>query len=244
MALSEEKNTEKITFNKQSIAELADKRRYLYLVEKMQRGALTRSEIAELRRYEAGPLPDTIVKTAEEVAKVMEVTYRTVQRWKREGMPVTKEGYYDLEEIKAWHLSTLAKGKRAKGKDFWDEKISKFKAGLLELELLETSGMLLPKEEVERDRTERIMAVKRAFLALPTRMAPILAMKEPRDIEALLYEAVCEIIDEFAGAKQDGQNKILDKETRPTGLDEKREAGLEATGEDKRQPLGRQEPDS
>jgi phage terminase Nu1 subunit (DNA packaging protein) len=234
MTLSEEKNTEKITFNKQSIAELADKRRYLYLVEKMQRGALTRSEIAEVRRYEAGPLPDTIVKTAEEAAKVMEVTYRTVQRWKREGMPVTKEGFYDLEEIKAWHLSRIEKGKRAKGKDFWDEKISKFKAGLLELELLETSGMLLPKEEVEQERINRIMAVKRTFLALPTRMAPILAMKEPREIEALLYEALGEIIDEFAGAKKDEQNKALDKEARPVGLDSGREAGLEAAGEDKR----------
>jgi len=244
MALSEEKNTEKITFNKQSIAELADKRRYLYLVEKMQRGALTRAEIAELRRYEAGPLPDTIVETAEEVAKVMEVTYRTVQRWKREGMPVTKEGFYDLEEIKAWHLSTLAKGKRAKGKDFWDEKISKFKAGLLELELLETSGLLLPKEEVERDRINRIMTVKRTFLALPTRMAPILAMKEPREIEALLQEAVGEIIDEFAGAKQDEQKEILDKTSGQAGLDKARETGLETAGEDKRQHLGRQEPDS
>jgi len=244
MALAEEKNTERPTFNKQSIAELADKRRYLYLVEKMQRGALTRAEIAELRRYEAGPLPDTIVKTAEEVAKVMEVTYRTVQRWKREGMPVTKEGFYDLEEIKAWHLSTLAKGKRAKGKDFWDEKISKFKAGLLELELLETSGMLLPKEEVERDRNDRIMAVKRTFLALPTRMAPILAMKEPREIEALLSEAVGEIIDEFAGAKENEQKEILDKASGPAGLDKGREAGVETSGEDKRQPLGGQEPDS
>lgn len=244
MALPEEKNSEKVTFTKQSIAELADKRRYLYLIEKMQRGALTRSEIAELRRYEAGPLPDTIVKTAEEVAKVMEVTYRTVQRWKREGMPVTKEGFYDLEEIKTWHLSTLSKGKRAKGKDFWDEKISKFKAGLLELELFKTSGMLLPKEEVERDRINRIMAIKRTFLALPTRMAPVLAMKEPREIEALLYEAVCEIIDEFAGVKQDEQNKVLDKEAGSAGLDERREVGLEASGEDKRQPLGGQEPDS
>lgn len=244
MALAEEKNAEKMTFNKQSIAELADKKRYLYLVEKMQRGALTRSEIAELRRYEAGPLPDTIVKTAEEVAKVMEVTYRTVQRWKREGMPVTKEGFYDLEEIKAWHLSRTETGKRAKGKDFWDEKISKFKAGLLELELLQTSGMLLPKEEVERDRINRIIAVKRTFLALPTRMAPILAMKEPREIEALLSEAVGEIIDEFAGAMKDEQNKALDKETRPAGLDEGREVSVEASGEDKRQPLGRQKQDS
>jgi len=203
MALSENENTQKLPFQNQSIAELASKRRYIYLVEKMQRGTLTRSEIAELRQFEIGPLPSTIVKTAEEVAKIMEVTYRTVQRWKREGMPVTREGFYDLEEIKAWHLSRTEKGKRAKGKDFWDEKISKFKAGLLELELLQTTGMLLPKEEVERERINRIMAVKRTFLALPTRMAPILAMKEPREIEALLYEALGEIIDEFAGAKTD-----------------------------------------
>lgn len=60
----------------------------------------------------------------------------------------------------------------------------------------------MPRDEVEKGRIERIMVVKRSFLALPTIMAPLLAMREPREIETLLYEAIAEIIDEFAGVRK------------------------------------------
>ena len=88
-----------VTDKKQNLAEIARKKRHLYLIEKMQsRKPLTAQEIAELEQFEAEPLGPAIVKTMEEVAKVMDVAYRTVQRWKKDGMPTTKEGLYDLDE--------------------------------------------------------------------------------------------------------------------------------------------------
>ena len=78
---------------KQSLADIARKKRHLHLIEKMHGGApLTKPEIAELELFEAEPLAPTVVKTIEEVAKVMDVSYRTVQRWKQDGMPTTKDG--------------------------------------------------------------------------------------------------------------------------------------------------------
>ena len=182
---------------KQNLAEIARKKRHLYLIEKMQsRKPLTAQEIAELEQFEAEPLGPAVVKTMEEVAKVMDVAYRTVQRWKKDGMPTTKEGFYDLDEIKVWHEQRNLD--QAEDRAYWNTKILKHKATLLEMEVKKATSELMPREEVERGRIARIIAVKRSFLALPTRMAPVLAMKEPREIEAELYQAIIEIIEEFA----------------------------------------------
>jgi hypothetical protein len=86
-------------------------------------------------------------------------------------------------------------------KDKWDIAYRRNKALLLEIEYQKVLGSLIPKEEVEQGRVDRILLVKREFLALPQKLAPLLAMKEPREIYAILYEAICEIIDDFAGVR-------------------------------------------
>jgi len=194
-----------LTEKKQNLADIAKKKRHLYLIEKMHSGkALTKQEIKDLEEFESDPRDAAIVKTIDEVAKVMGVSYRTVQRWKREGMPLTKENFYDLDAIKNWHETKngALPGEESEGKAFWDEKIRKYKASLLELELKKILGELVSREEVEKGQILRVIAIKRSFLALPTRLAPLLAMKEPREIEAILYEEIAGIIDEFSGVKK------------------------------------------
>jgi phage terminase Nu1 subunit (DNA packaging protein) len=210
---------------KQNLAEIARKKRYLHLIEKMHSGKpLSKPEIRELEEFESEPLEATVVKTMEEVGKVMDVSERTVQRWKKDGMPVTAEGYYDLDAIKAWHDGRgIVDGEETEGKAYWDEKIRKYRATLLELDLKKATGELVSREEVERGRIARIIAVKRSFLALPTRLAPVLAMKEPREIETLLYEAVAEIIDDFAGGAD------VNKKTGQNNMDANGTAGVETT---------------
>jgi hypothetical protein len=144
-------------------------------------------------------------------------------------MPTTKEGFYDLDEIKAWYEQR--KVDQAEDRAYWNTKILKHKATLLEMEVKKATFELMPREEVERGRIARIIAVKRSFLALPTRMAPVLAMKEPREIEAELYEAIIEIIEEFA--RDDDSDS-----PRQENLDAPGEAGVEAAGEDNGQPMG------
>jgi len=219
-----------VTEKKQNLAEIARKKRHLYLIEKMQsRKPLSTQEIAELEQFEADPLGPAIVKTMEEVAKVMDVAYRTVQRWKKDGMPATNEGFYDLDEIKAWYEQRNVD--QAEDRAYWNTKILKHKATLLEMEVKKATAELLPRDEVEKGMIARIIAVKRSFLALPTRLAPVLAMKEPREIETELYEAIIEIIEEFA-RDDDSENP------RQENMDARTEAGVEAPGEDNSQPVG------
>jgi len=186
-----------------------------------------------LEEFEAEPLNPAVVKTMEEVAKVMDVSYRTVQRWKKDGMPTTSDGFYNLDEIKDWHDERgITDGEETEGKAYWEEKIRKYRATLLELELKKTQSELISSDEVERGRITRIIAVKRSFLALPTRLAPALYMQEPREIEAILYEAIAEIIDEFSGDVNE------DIKTGQGNLDADGAAGVETPGEDNGQPVG------
>lgn len=218
---------------KQNLADIAKKKRHLFLIEKLHNGkALTKPEIAELEQFEAEPLPPAVVRTMEEVARIMGVSYRTVQRWKMDGMPVNKDGFYDLEAVKVWHSERIGKDEAEEGKSFWDEKIRKYKAGMLEIELKKATGELVEKDEVEKGRIARIIAVKRSLLALPTQLAPVLAMKEPREIEVLLNEALAEIIDEFSGVRK-FHNESIQRQ-----LDSSGTGSMETTGEDDCQPLG------
>ncbi|MFA4905055.1 MAG: hypothetical protein WC645_00975 [Candidatus Margulisiibacteriota bacterium] len=229
-----------MTEQKQNLAEIAKKKRHLHLIEKLHNGkALTKQEIAELEQFEAEPLAPTVVKTLEEVAKVMDVSYRTVYRWKKDGMPVMGDGFYDLEQIKVWHTQRKDKNKNraTEGKDFWDEKIRKYKAAMLELALKKATGDLVSKDEVEKGRIARVIAVKRTLLALPTRLAPALAMKEPREIEAALYESLSEIVDEFAGTRR-LQDEVNNENGGQDGLVGNGTTGMEASGKDNGQPVG------
>jgi hypothetical protein len=119
-------------------------------------------------------------------------------------MPVTKEGFYDLEEISEWYKTKvgLIPADESEGKFYWQELILKCKARLLEIEVAKAQGELMPRQEVEQGWAMRVAAVRAEFTALPDRVAPILAMKEPREIKKLLLDAIIEITDEFAGVKK------------------------------------------
>jgi len=200
--------------NKKSIVDIAKKKRQLYLLDKLQREKpLSPAEIKEIEVFEGSPLPPGYVKTQKEVAHALGIDKRTVERWAGEGMPVTPEGNYDLLDIKAWRMTKRRyKNLGETEKDKWDIEYRKNKALLIKIEYEKTLGLLLPKDEVMKGRIARIMAVKNAFLALPTRLAPVLAMKEPREIHAVLHEAIAEIIDDFAGVRK-GMNEAQNDET-------------------------------
>ena len=190
-----------MTDKKQNLVEIAKKKRHLALIEKMQKGALTKQEITELEEFEQG---FRVRRTIKGVAKAMKVSYRTVQRWKRENMPVTKDGLYDLDIIKEWRDTKdgLLSQDEIEGRAHWQAETFKHRARLLEIEVKKAEDELVLRKEVEKGWNARILAVKAEFLALPDRIAPLLAMKEAREIKTILYESLAEITDEFAGVKR------------------------------------------
>lgn len=192
-----------------NLVEMAKKKRHIFLIEKLQKGkTLTPKELKELAAFESGPNSPGIVPTQEEVAEAFKVSVRTVAYWARDGMPVTEDEQYDIREITAWRMMLQGRGGKKKNPDTgdpdtvdWETEYRKFKALLIEIDYEKALGDVIPREDVEKGRVARILAVKRALIALPRALAPQLIGSDPREIEAIIMDRIREVISKFAGEK-------------------------------------------
>ena len=189
---------------------MAKKRRHIHLLEKLQRGksatpTLSKTEIKELETFERDPNSPGIVDSQEKVAKVFGVAVRTVERWVKDGMPVTHQGEYELLTIRAWREQRRAGKRNASAKqnklDEWEAKYREYKARRAQVDFEEKIGTLISKEKAERELIQISLAVKRAFLALPRQLAPQLAGLDPRQIEVLLTTRIKEAIRPFSDGR-------------------------------------------
>jgi len=196
--------------SKPNLLEIAQKQREVKMLEKIQRGIpLTQSEMKELAKYQNGDIAPGTVTSIEQVAKVFEVTPRTVSNWVKEGMP-KKDNRYDLVEIQSWRFHRRHATKNGEEIN-WDAKYREYKARLEEGKFKAMIGELVPMREVESGLIEVSIAIKRALLSLPRTVAPRLVGLEPREIEGIIRERVEEIIKLFATDKVFGEAKNLDE---------------------------------
>lgn len=183
-----------------NVFELAKKKRHIHLLQKIQQGqTLSGSELRELQKLEGTELPVGVVETQEQLAKAFKVSVRSIQHWVRDGMPKTPEGMYDITEVQAWRLLKNNQGAGSDtDKEKWDTKFRQMKALLAEMEYKKRLGELVTKEEVEEGRVQRILAVKKALLSLPRRVAPQVVGLDVRAAQNVLEKRINEIIDHFA----------------------------------------------
>ena len=183
---------------KSDLKELARKKRHLYLVEKLQKGQpLSKKEIDELGEFENEPKKHAkpwIVDTQKEVAEAIGVSVRRIRYMKRAGMPVEEDGRYNVVLIERW------RHRHNESNDKWESKSRELKYKTAEVKFRQMTGELIDREEVEKGRVERIMAVKSAMFQLPRSVAVMLAnIQNPREIETYLTEKMREICNTFAG---------------------------------------------
>lgn len=181
--------------------DLARSRRLEFLRDKVKKNeTLTAGEMKELERLEAAKnLPTGTVKTEPEVARFFAVTVRTVQNWKRDGMPVEPGETYNLEKIAAWREENISKktAHDAAGTD-WQQEFHKIKTLRAQLEYQRELGELVPIAEVNARMIEKIQTVKKALLALPARLAPQLVGLPVLESERIIKARIEEIVNDFA----------------------------------------------
>lgn len=116
-------------------------------------------------------------------------------------MPREPKGYYNLIEIQVWRALRNEKDKTPaeQEKIKWDIKYREYRALLYKLEYQKTCGELISLAQVEAGRIARILAIKKALLALGRVVAPVIGDMEPREIQAYIDERVKEICRQFAG---------------------------------------------
>ncbi len=196
---------------KPDIIAMAKKKRHIHLLQKLQKSkSLSKSELKELQAFEEAPaLPPGVVKNRDEVAKVFHVSVRTVHNWVRDGMPVTAEGNYNIIAVREWRAARkeVKEGKGKGKKENWEDKLRKYRAQRAKLELRQLEGKLISLSEVEAGRIARIIAVKRALLALPKAIAPVIAGMGPREVQAYLTERIRDVILKFTGRENINEKK-------------------------------------
>lgn len=191
---------------KHDIVAVANKKRHIYLLEKLKTGkTLSRSELKELQTFEGQDPDPGIVNTVEQVAKALEVSVRSVMYWKRDGMPVTPEGKYSIADIQSWRMARGRDEDASEGdalKDELNSKLIQIKIKREQVKLDKELGELIAKSEVEGVLVQLISSFKRSFLSIGRSLAPQLVGLEPREIDAIITAKVRQIIQDFSEGKR------------------------------------------
>lgn len=198
------------------VIEIAKKKRHAYLLEKLQKSSLTKSELEELKQLEHADLPAGVVESQDDVARTFGVTGRTIRNWIQQGMPVREnEGGYDLAEIYRWKVEKDGEdGDGGNQKHHWEIHYRQYKALLAEIEYRKALGELITKEEVDQGRVQRILTIKKALLGLPDRLAPQVVNLDVKSAKQVIKIRIEEIINDFAR----GGDGIIDDQSSGTGV--------------------------
>jgi phage terminase Nu1 subunit (DNA packaging protein) len=146
-----------------------------------------------------------IVVTSEEFASLFEKSRRTVETWKREGMPHLKRGIPLFEAVRWWRSERFKEMDELRGARTRRETA---KAKIAELDAKEREGSLLPREVPIKWLSLVVSEAKQAFLNLPRRLGPVLApMGDEKEVELKLREEIYSILRELAKPVKDSKKE-------------------------------------
>ena len=142
-----------------------------------------------------------IVHGQKAAAEYAGVSVRTIRNWKSAGMPVAAGGGYIRGMLDFYRKNEgLQPTEEKKQAMSADADYKTIRAKLLQMELDVNQGKLLPFEEIERGRVNRILTVKRALLGLGRKLAPQLArIKDEKRIAAIINAECRDMIKSFGG---------------------------------------------
>lgn len=193
----------------QNLIELAKKKRYIALVEKLGRGSLGPKELKELEEFEkveqakeTGVIDGTVDLGI--ISIYLEKSSRMVRRYVSQGMPVIRDSSGELSRFKVndvfkWVYGN--KGKDTEDKDYWENEYRKNRAKLSELELKQKEGELIPFADHVSIVKNQIRGIRAGLLRLPKHVTPKLHQQDPKLICEMLDQEIRYIINQFAGVK-------------------------------------------
>jgi phage terminase Nu1 subunit (DNA packaging protein) len=192
-----------------NLVEIAKKKRYIALVEKLQRGSLSSKELKELEEFEkSGQRPAGIIDGTVDLPTLcvyFEKSPRMIRRYVQQGMPVLRDATGEIARFKVGDVFKWLYKKQGSeednGKDYWDKEYRKNRAKLSEIELKQKEGEVIPFEDHVSIVKNQIRGIKSGFLRLPKHIAPKLYQQDPKVICEILDHEIRYIIEQFAGKK-------------------------------------------
>jgi phage terminase Nu1 subunit (DNA packaging protein) len=157
-----------------------------------------------------------------ELSDIMGVSQKSLSLWQKdEGLPVELEtengvaNQYNTAKVIAWYVAReRARGERESEKD----RLARLQGDMLEIELAEKRGGLIPAADIEPAWTGMVVATRQALLTLPARLAPLLAqMDGPDPMRDLLEEQIEETLLKLTTHGQPSADSTADAGVRPVG---------------------------
>ena len=201
-----------------NLIEIAKKKRYIALVEKVQRGTITSKELKELEAFEdPNDKPKIVDGTVDlpTLALYFEKSPRMIRRYVKQGMPVLRDklgeiSRFNVSEVFKWYYRFQLGVDENDSKDYWDKEYKKNRAQYYETLRKKEEGTLIDFKDHLSIVKNQVRSIKAGFLRLPKHIAPKLYQQDPKVICDMMDEEIRFIINQFAGAGQSVKNSKKD----------------------------------
>ena len=134
--------------------------------------------------------------TSQVFSELLGVSRRTVESWKREGMPHSKKGIPFVEAFQWWRAERFKELDELRAARTRREVA---KAHIAELDAKEREGSLVPRSRAVSWLCLAVSEAKQAFMNLPRRMGSVIAARtDDKEIELLLRQEIWAILRQLA----------------------------------------------
>lgn len=155
------------------------------------------------------------MSTQVEVAKHLDLSANGLRRLQQAGViPTAPKGGLNLADCRRVyirHLRAAATGRGARTKTRDEFEAVKLRTALYQLGQLERT--LVPIDEVMPIFEQRLVAIRQIMLAIPNKIAPLVAPDDPAKAQDLIYQAVCDALEDarhYGDADDDGPAPVED----------------------------------
>ena len=134
--------------------------------------------------------------TSQIFSELLGVSRRTVESWKREGLPHSKKGIPFVEGFQWWRAERFKELDALRAARTRREVA---KAHISELDAKEREKSLIPRNEAVKWVSLLVAEAKQGFINLPRRFGPVLAVvNDERECEEILRKEIWAILKELS----------------------------------------------
>jgi hypothetical protein len=144
----------------------------------------------------------------------MGVHRKTVQRWRKSGLPIEPDGSFNVDRIAAWRGEKPMKRSAGSAGNpdgrfgdapadvselaYWETEFKKFRAKIHELDFLQKRGQLVERDKVEQLLVDRASYFKKTLLQMSRRLSLKIANKDAQICQKIIDDFVYELLENYS----------------------------------------------
>ena len=132
------------------------------------------------------------------VAKFFGVSDRSIQKWRVRGCPKLKHGLYDLKAVFEWWVDNVGSGHDSKDTENIKLEYWRWKTENERMKAEQTSGVLVPRADIARLWSGRVLEVGTGLFSLANRLPPLLEAKPQREMAAIVKAEIKKLHENYA----------------------------------------------